>query len=113
IVRSTAQQKEQHLIVIGAGIAGGNGAVAARKSGFAGRITLIGAEPDPPYDRPPLSKGYLRGEEDFSHIQSRPESEYSTYAIELRKSTRVSAIEAGRQMVQLERGEQLSYPSLI
>ena len=74
---------------------------------------MIGAEPDPPYDRPPLSKGYLRGEEDFSHIQSRPESEYSKYAIELRKSTRVSAIEAGRQMVQLDSGEQLSYSSLI
>jgi 3-phenylpropionate/trans-cinnamate dioxygenase ferredoxin reductase subunit len=105
--------KDQDLIVIGAGIGGGNAAVAARKNGFAGRIRLIGAEPDPPYDRPPLSKGYLRGEEDFSHIQSRPESEYAKYEIDLRKSTRVAAIEAGRRVVRLDSGEQLSYSSLI
>src|SRR5438445_3330526 len=105
--------KDQDLIVIGAGIGGGNAAVAARRNGFAGRITLIGAEPDPPYDRPPLSKGYLRGEEDFSHIQRRPESEYAKYEIDLRKSTRVAAIEAGRRVVRLDCGEQLSYSSLI
>jgi len=102
--------KDQDLIVIGAGIGGGNAAVAARRNGFAGRITLIGAEPDPPYDRPPLSKGYLRGEEDFSHIQSRPDAKYE---IDLRKSTRVAAIEAGRRVVRLDSGEQLSYSSLI
>src|SRR6202022_1397941 len=55
IVKSTAQPKGQDLIVIGAGIGGGNAAVAARKNGFARRNTLIGVEPDAPYDPPPAS----------------------------------------------------------
>jgi len=105
--------KQPGLVVIGAGLAGGNAAVAARKNGFDGPITLIGAEDDPPYDRPPLSKGYLRGEEKLDDIQSRPESDYAKHTIELRKGVRVGAIDAGRRTVQLVGGEELSYSSLI
>jgi 3-phenylpropionate/trans-cinnamate dioxygenase ferredoxin reductase subunit len=106
--------KQPELVVIGAGLAGGNAAIAARKNGFAGRITLIGAEADPPYNRPPLSKGYLRDEETFGDIQCRPESHYAKHAIELRKGVRVKAIDPGRRKVHLEGGEdELPYSSLI
>jgi 3-phenylpropionate/trans-cinnamate dioxygenase ferredoxin reductase subunit len=105
--------KQPELVVIGAGLAGGNAAVAARKNGFAGPITLVGAEADPPYNRPPLSKGYLRDEETFADIQCRPESDYTKHTIELRKSVQVEAIDPGRGRVRLEGGEELPYSSLI
>src|SRR5579859_1768318 len=105
--------KQPGLVVVGAGLAGGNAAVAARKNGFDSAITLIGAEEDPPYNRPPLSKGYLRGEEKLDDIQSRQESEYAKQSIELRKAVRVGAIDPGRRTVHLAGGEVLSYSSLI
>ena len=105
--------KQPGLVIVGAGLAGGNAAVAARKNGFDGPITLIGAEEDPPYNRPPLSKGYLRGEEKLDDIESRPEPEYEKQSIELRKGARVGAIDPGRKTVQLVGGEELFYSTLI
>jgi len=101
------------LVIVGAGLAGGNAAVAARKNGFDGPITLIGAEDDAPYNRPPLSKGYLRGEEKVEDIQSRPESDYAKQSVELRKGALVGAIDPGRRKLRLVGGEELSYSSLI
>lgn len=105
--------KQPELVIIGAGLAGGNAAVAARKNGFAGPITLIGAEDDPPYDRPPLSKGYLRGEVTFGDLPFRPESEYEKNAIELRTGVQVGAIDPRRGTVKLVAGGELPYSSLI
>src|SRR5215470_11691986 len=56
---------EQVVVIVGAGIAGGNAAVTLREEGWRGRIVLLGAEPGIPFGRPPLSKTYLRGEEDL------------------------------------------------
>ena len=53
--------KNQRFVIVGAALAGGSAAAALREEGFEGEITLIGAEPVMPYNRPPLSKGYLRG----------------------------------------------------
>ena len=57
---------EQIVVIVGAGIAGGNAAVTLREEGWRGRIVLLGAEPGIPFGRPPLSKTYLRGEEDLA-----------------------------------------------
>src|SRR6266849_10559822 len=57
---------EQIVVIVGAGFAGGNAAVTLREEGWRGRIVLLGAEPGIPFGRPPLSKTYLRGEEDLS-----------------------------------------------
>ena len=82
---------EQCCVVIGAGLAGGNAAIAARENGFTGQVILVGEESDPPYNRPPLSKGYLRGEENFEDAQSRPQADYDQHEVELRARTRASA----------------------
>ena len=57
---------EQMVVIVGAGIAGGNAAVTLREEGWRGRIVLLGAEHGIPFGRPPLSKTYLRGEEDLA-----------------------------------------------
>jgi len=56
---------EQVVVIVGAGLAGGNAAVTLREEGWRGRIVLLGAEPGIPFGRPPLSKTYLRSEEDL------------------------------------------------
>ena len=53
------------MVIVGASLAGGSAAVTLRQEGFEGRVLLIGAEPQPPYERPPLSKEYLRSESSF------------------------------------------------
>ena len=55
----------RNIVIVGAGLAGARAAEALRTEGFDGRVTLVGEEPVRPYERPPLSKAYLRGEADF------------------------------------------------
>jgi len=104
---------EESCVIVGAGLAGGNAAVAARENGFTGRIILIGAEADPPYNRPPLSKGYLRGEEQFDEVRSRPDGEYNKQGVELRTGVQAVAIDAGSKTVRLADGDEVKYTSLV
>src|SRR5690348_3557292 len=67
---------EQTFVIIGAGLAGGNAAVTLREQGFEGRIVLIGRDPDVPFGRPPLSKTYLRSEDDLSGWYVKPAAWY-------------------------------------
>src|SRR5258708_36480787 len=78
---------EQVVVIVGAGIAGGNAAVTLREEGWRGRIVLVGAEPGIPYGRPPLSKTYLRGEEDLSAWRVKPADWYGGHGGELRTQT--------------------------
>ena len=57
-----------HLLIIGGGMAGGTAAEALRDEGFDGDVTVVAAEPQPPYQRPPLSKGYLGGQEGLDAV---------------------------------------------
>ena len=57
-----------HVLIVGAGHAGGTAAALLRQYGFAGPITLVGEEPIPPYQRPPLSKAWLKGEADADEV---------------------------------------------
>ncbi|KIC45107.1 pyridine nucleotide-disulfide oxidoreductase [Ruegeria sp. ANG-S4] len=82
-----------HIVVIGAGQAGSSLVGRLRKDGFDGDITLIGAEPHLPYQRPPLSKAYLLGEMELERLFLRPESFYTENNITLRLGQRVSAID--------------------
>ncbi len=104
-------QKRVYAIV-GASLAGAKAAEALREEGFDGRIVLIGDEPERPYERPPLSKGYLRGE-----AERRPyvheESFYSEQEIELRLSTTVERIDPGRSELSLAGGETLHFDRLL
>ena len=90
-----------HVVVIGAGQAGSSLVAKLRNSGFDGRITLIGAEPVPPYQRPPLSKAYLLGDMTLDRLFLRPESFYAEHDIDLRLNIRVTGIDRAARIVRL------------
>ena len=87
----------KHVIVVGAGQAGASCVARLRAKGFDGQITLIGEEPFPPYQRPPLSKAYLLGEMERDRLYLRPESFYVEQVITLRLGTPVTSIDPVEQ----------------
>ncbi|MFD0859746.1 NAD(P)/FAD-dependent oxidoreductase [Roseovarius aquimarinus] len=101
-----------NIVVIGAGQAGASLVARLRKNGHEGRITLIGAEPSPPYQRPPLSKAYLLGEMDLERLYLRPAHYYEEAGIELRLGAHVSGIDRAAREVHLN-GETLAYDTLV
>ena len=101
-----------HVVVVGAGQAGSSCVAKLRNGGFEGKITLIGAEPVLPYQRPPLSKAYLLGEMTLERLFLRPQAFYDDHQIELRMDARVSAIDATAQTVTVG-GEVISYDDLV
>lgn len=101
-----------HVVVIGAGQSGSSLVARLRAKGFDGKITLLGAEPLPPYQRPPLSKAYLMGEMDAERLLLRPEAYYAENAIDLRTGTAVTGIDTDSRTVQLDDGA-LSYDHLV
>ena len=101
-----------HVVVVGAGQAGSSLVAKLRNSGFDGSITLIGAEPVPPYQRPPLSKAYLLGDMALDRLFLRPESFYAEHRIDLRLNTRVTGIDRAAQTIALN-GEVMPYDHLV
>ncbi|MBE3640057.1 NAD(P)/FAD-dependent oxidoreductase [Mangrovicoccus algicola] len=91
----------EHVVVIGAGQAGFSLAAKLRGEGFSGRLTLIGDEPHPPYQRPPLSKKYLLGEMEKERLFFRPPAFYAEQGIELRLGRGVGAIDRTARTVTL------------
>jgi len=102
-----------HVVIVGAGHAGGSAAALLRQYGWKGPITLIGAEPVPPYQRPPLSKAWLKREADATSLALRPAGFYPTNAITLRPATHATAIDPENRSVTLGSGERLGYGHLI
>lgn len=102
-----------HVVVIGAGQAGSSCVAKLRAEGFDGDITLVGGEPVPPYQRPPLSKAYLLGEMAEERLYLRPASFYADNNITLRLSTRATAIDPIGKTVTLENTEILHYDHVI
>jgi 3-phenylpropionate/trans-cinnamate dioxygenase ferredoxin reductase subunit len=102
-----------HVVVIGAGHAGGSAASFLRQYGWAGPITLIGEEPIGPYHRPPLSKDWLKGEADAVSLALKPASFYPEHRIDLRLATRASAIDRVARRIAIEDGDGLTYDHLI
>lgn len=101
-----------HFVVIGAGQAGSSLTAKLRAEGFDGKITLIGAEAEPPYQRPPLSKAYLLGEMTKERLYLRPPAFYAEKNIDLRTDTTASSIDAGAKIVTLQNGETIAYDAL-
>ena len=100
------------IIIVGASQAGVQIAESLRQDGFDGPVTLIGDEPHPPYQRPPLSKKYMSGELEISRLLIRPESWYSEQGIELRLDTAAAALSPGDRSVTLADGSKLRYAKL-
>jgi 3-phenylpropionate/trans-cinnamate dioxygenase ferredoxin reductase subunit len=101
-----------HVVIVGAGQAGAACAAKLRTLGFDGEITLIGAEPSPPYQRPPLSKAYLLGEMEEERLWLRSAEFYAEQKITLRLGQPVTAIDTAAQTVSLG-GEVLAYSDLV
>jgi 3-phenylpropionate/trans-cinnamate dioxygenase ferredoxin reductase component len=103
---------ERWFVIVGAGLAGAKAAETLREEGFDGRITLLGSEAERPYERPPLSKEYLRGEaEEKPYVHS--EAFYAENEIELRRSTTVTGIDLDASEVTIGDGERLGYDRLL
>ncbi|MGH9104173.1 MAG: NAD(P)/FAD-dependent oxidoreductase [Acidimicrobiales bacterium] len=103
----------QCFVIVGAGLAGAKAAETLRKEGFDGRVVLLGEEPCRPYERPPLSKAYLRGEAGFDAAAVHKEGFYEQREIELRTSATVAAIHPASSEVELASGERLAYDRLL
>ncbi|MCR9126374.1 MAG: FAD-dependent oxidoreductase [Rhodobacteraceae bacterium] len=100
------------IVVIGAGQAGASLVAELRKQGYDGALTLIGAEPVPPYQRPPLSKSYLLGDMALERLFLRPERFYAENDIALRLGCRVDAIDAAARRIHIGE-ESLPYDQLV
>jgi len=101
------------FVIIGASLAGGVAAATLRQDGFDGEVVLIGAEAQPPYERPPLSKQYLRGEAPFEKALVRPAGFYEQNRIETRFNTRATRVDPVRRTVALDTGAPVHYGKLL
>src|SRR6187200_375412 len=97
------------FVIVGASLAGAKAAETLREEGFDGRIVLIGAEPDLPYQRPPLSKTYLRGEAGRDALLVRPDDWWGTQGVETQLGTRVTAIDPATRRVLVAGGEPIAF----
>jgi len=103
----------QRVVIIGAGQAGGQAAYSLRLGGFAGEITLVGDEPAPPYQRPPLSKAYLKGELEAERLFLKPVDYYAEHDVDLITGDAASAIRLGDHEVTLAGGRTLAWDRLV
>jgi 3-phenylpropionate/trans-cinnamate dioxygenase ferredoxin reductase subunit len=100
------------VVIIGGGQAGFQTAASLRAEGFEERITIVGDEPVVPYQRPPLSKGYLLGKQEQRHTELRPAAFYETQRITL-VTARATAIDRDARRVTLDSGEPIEYDTLV
>lgn len=101
------------FVIVGANLAGGRAALALRNEGFDGRIVLVGEEPEPPYERPPLSKEYLRGQLPKDKLFIAERTAYEAQEIELRLSVRATRIDVQARALELASGERLRFDKLL
>ena len=102
-----------HVVILGAGHAGGTLAALLRQYGHTGPITLVGEEPIPPYQRPPLSKAWLKGEADADSLALKPLEFYAEQNIDFRPSTRAVKLERSAKLVHLADGSTVSYDIVV
>src|SRR2546425_6521708 len=103
----------QTIAIVGASLTGASAAATLREDGFDGRIVLLGAEPQLPYDRPPLSKAYLRGGMPFEKTLLRQPEFYRERNIETRLGTRVVGVDPEKRTLELQGGERLEFDSVL
>ena len=101
------------FVIVGASLAGAKAAEALREEGFGGPLILIGEDTERPYERPPLSKGYLLGNAGRETIYVHPEQWYSEHDIDMRLGVSVTGIDAAGHRVILADGSQVDYAKLL
>jgi 3-phenylpropionate/trans-cinnamate dioxygenase ferredoxin reductase subunit len=111
--RVTERTTGSPIVIVGGGLAGGNAAATLREEGFPGPVVLISREPGVPFGRPPLSKTYLRSEEDLDGWYVRPAGWYADHDVELRSGATVTAVDPAPHTVTLDSGEALGYQKVL
>ncbi|MEH3123579.1 MAG: FAD-dependent oxidoreductase [Sphingomonas phyllosphaerae] len=106
-------QARYDVVIVGGGHAGAAAAIALRQEKFAGSIAVIGAEPELPYERPPLSKEYLAGDKPFERILIRPAAFWEERAVAMLLGTRVEAADAAAMTIRTDDGRTIGYGTLI
>lgn len=101
------------VVIVGAGLAGDKAAQTLRKEGFGGRIVLVGDEDVRPYDRPPLSKGFLTSSANFDRVALHKEPYYESRGIELMTSTRATSLDVAGKCLELDSGQRLAWDQLL
>ncbi|HEY6312044.1 MAG TPA: FAD-dependent oxidoreductase [Streptosporangiaceae bacterium] len=101
------------IVIVGGGMAGGNAAATLRDEGYPGPVVLISAEPGVPFGRPPLSKTYLRSEEDLDGWYVRPAGWYADHDVEIRNGPCVVAIDTAAHTITLDSGQDLTYHKVL
>lgn len=110
---SPAHTGEMSIVIVGGGQAAGNAAATLREAGYDGELTILGDEADLPFGRPPLSKGYLRGEESLSAWLVRPPDWYRENHVELRRDAPVASVDPPDRSVATQSGERIPYDRLL
>ncbi|WP_416222382.1 NAD(P)/FAD-dependent oxidoreductase [Sphingomonas sp. CD22] len=106
-------QSHYDVVIVGAGHGGAQAAIALRAAKFAGSIAMIGDEPEPPYERPPLSKDYLSGDKPFERILIRPPAFWGERDVALRLGRRVVRVDPQARTVATDDGATIGYDQLI
>ena len=104
---------KQTFVIVGASLAGAKAAQELRDRGFDGHVVLIGAEDERPYERPPLTKDYLRGESERDKAHVHPAGYYDEHEIELETGATVSSIDPDASRVKLDDGREFAYDRLL
>ncbi|MCB2077096.1 MAG: oxidoreductase [Novosphingobium sp.] len=105
--------KKADVVIVGAGHGGAQCAIALRQNGFTGSIAMIGREPEPPYERPPLSKEYFAREKTFDRLYIRPPEFWAEKDVELILSTEVTAVDPAAKTLTLSDGSECGYGKLV
>jgi 3-phenylpropionate/trans-cinnamate dioxygenase ferredoxin reductase component len=111
--RVTERTDGNPIVIIGGGLAGGSAAATLRDEGFPGQVVLISREPGVPFGRPPLSKTYLRSEEDLGGWYVRPSGWYADHDVELRSGATATAVDPAAHTVTLDSDEELGYQKIL
>jgi len=101
------------FVVVGASLTGATAAATLRERGFDGRLVVIGDEPDPPYERPGLSKRYLRGEQTRDEISVRPETWWREHDVDLRLGETVERVDPGDRVVTVGGGDRIAFDAAL
>ncbi len=101
------------MVIVGGGVTGGNAAAALREEGFGGPVVIIGRDPGVPFGRPPLSKTYLRSEEDLEDWYVRPAGWYEAHDVDLRTGSSAAVVDAAAHRLILGSGKELEYQKVL
>jgi 3-phenylpropionate/trans-cinnamate dioxygenase ferredoxin reductase subunit len=105
--------RDRRFVIVGAMLAGATAAATLREEGFDGEVVLIGAETALPYERPPLSKGFLRGESTMQEAMVRPEAFYTENGIETHFGSTVTAVDVEQRILTVAGGDPVPFDSLL